>query len=46
MEGIHELIFDEDKKILGMVSAEGEKVSFVRVIDPVAARGNVEEWLL
>jgi dynein heavy chain len=46
MEGIHELIFDEDKKIHGMVSAEGEKVNFVRVIDPVAARGNVEEWLL
>jgi hypothetical protein len=25
---------------------EGEEVNFVRVIDPVLARGNVEEWLL
>ena len=46
MEGISRLIFDEDKKIHGMVSAEGEKVMFTRIVDPVAARGNVEEWLL
>jgi hypothetical protein len=25
---------------------EQEEVKFVRVIDPVLARGNVEEWLL
>jgi hypothetical protein len=46
MEGINRLVFDEDKKITGMISAETEKVAFTRVIDPVAARGNVEEWLL
>lgn len=45
-EGIARLIFDEDKKIHGMTSAEGEEVKFIRVIDPVQARGNVEEWLL
>jgi dynein heavy chain, axonemal len=45
-EGINRLIFDEDKKIHGMKSMEGEEVKFIRVIDPVAARGNVEEWLL
>ena len=46
MEGINRLIFDDDKKILGMKSMEGEEVKFNRVIDPVLARGNVEEWLL
>ena len=45
-EGIKSLIFDDDKKIHGMVSTEKEKVNFTRVIDPIAARGNVEEWLL
>jgi hypothetical protein len=29
-----------------MVSGEKENVNFIRVIDPAAARGNVEEWLL
>jgi dynein heavy chain len=46
MEGINRLIFDDDKKIHGMKSMEGEEVKFNRVIDPVLARGNVEEWLL
>lgn len=45
-EGINRLIFDDDKKIHGMISAEKEQVNFTRVIDPIAARGNVEEWLL
>ena len=45
-EGIDRLEFDDDKKILGMVSSDKEKVTFTRVIDPVASRGNVEEWLL
>lgn len=44
-EGIDRLIFDENK-IYGMVSGEKEEVTFNRVIDPAAARGNVEEWLL
>jgi hypothetical protein len=46
MEGINRLVFDEEKKITGMISAESERVNFSRIIDPVAARGNVEEWLL
>ena len=29
-----------------MISGEKENVTFNRVIDPAAARGNVEEWLL
>lgn len=29
-----------------MISAEGEKVPFSKPIDPVACRGNVEEWLV
>jgi dynein heavy chain len=45
-EGINRLVFDDDKKIHGMISTEKEQVTFTRVIDPIAARGNVEEWLL
>jgi len=45
-EGINRLVFDDDKKIHGMISCEKERVNFTRVIDPIAARGNVEEWLL
>jgi dynein heavy chain len=44
-EGIDSLIFDEEKKINGMVSAEGEKVPYAKPIDPVACRGVVEDWL-
>jgi len=28
-----------------MFSSEGERVPYVKIIDPVAAKGNVEEWL-
>ena len=28
-----------------MLSAEGEKVPFTKIIDPVAAKGAVEQWL-
>lgn len=45
-EGIAQLKFDEEKKIHGMYSSEKEHVPFSQVIDPVASRGNVEEWLL
>lgn len=45
-EGIHRLKFDEEKKIHGMFSIEGEYVPFTRVIDPMAAKGMVEAWLL
>lgn len=44
-EGIAELQFDEEKKIHSMISGEGELVPFTRIIDPVASKGNVEDWL-
>ena len=28
-----------------MISGEGENVPFTRIIDPVASKGNVEDWL-
>jgi dynein heavy chain len=44
-EGIESLVFDEEKKITHMVSAEGETVPYAKPIDPVACRGVVEDWL-
>lgn len=44
-EGVNKLEFDDEKKIHGMFSAEGEKVPFTKIIDPVAAKGAVEQWL-
>jgi len=52
-EGINALQFDSSGAILGMVSAEGERVTFTaapdaggRMINPADARGCVEVWLL
>lgn len=45
-EGIQKLEFDEEKKIHAMISVEGERVPMERVIDPMAAKGMVEVWLL
>lgn len=45
-EGIASLDFDEDLKIRGMLSSEGEKVFFANVISTKKARGQVEKWLL
>lgn len=45
-EGINALKFTDDKKILGMYSIEGEFVPFTRIIDPIASKGAVEEWLV
>jgi dynein heavy chain len=45
-EGINKLEFDELKKIHGMYSGEGEYVPFPTVIDAMAARGAVEQWLI
>ncbi|CEM30102.1 unnamed protein product [Vitrella brassicaformis CCMP3155] len=45
-EGIQNLEFQPDKKITAMISSEKEKVTLTHVVDPVAARGNVEMWLL
>jgi len=44
-EGITSLHFDDEKKIHAMFSSEGEKVQFIKIIDPVAQKSNVEEWL-
>jgi len=44
-EGIKSLQFDEDDKISAMISQEGEKVDYLRQIDPAAAKGSVEQWL-
>lgn len=45
-EGIASLDFNEDLKIKGMLSSEGEKVYFSNVISTKKARGQVEKWLL
>lgn len=45
-EGIQKLKFDNEKKIYGMYSSEGEYINFLEVVDTVAARGNVDEWLV
>jgi hypothetical protein len=37
-EGINKLEFDENKEIIGMESAEQEKVSFMNIIKPVDAK--------
>lgn len=44
-EGIAALEFDEEKKIHAMYSSEGEQVPFTRIIDPIASKGQVEDWL-
>ena len=41
-ENINEVEFDKDKKILAMMSAEKEKVKFVKPVDP--NKKNVEDW--
>jgi len=38
-EGIAKLKFDDELKIHGMYSIEGELVQYTRVIDPVASKG-------
>jgi dynein heavy chain len=45
-EGIAGLEFDDEKKIHGMYSVEGEYVPYTRVIDPIASKGQVEDWLV
>ena len=44
-EAIEKLEFDDERKIHAMFSSEGERVPYVKIIDPVAAKGNVEECL-
>lgn len=42
-ENINEVRFDNDKKILAMMSAEKEEVDFVKHVDP--KKKNVEDWM-
>jgi dynein heavy chain len=44
-EAIESLEFDDETKIHAMKSSEGERIQYVKIIDPVLAKGNVEEWL-
>lgn len=46
-EGIAKLKFDDEKKIHGMYSIEGEFVPFhQKIIDPIQSKGQVEDWLV
>ena len=45
-EGINKLTFDDKLIIHAMESVEGEKVPFNATLDPNAANGMVEKWLL
>jgi dynein heavy chain len=45
-EGIDKLKFDEEKKIYGMYSVEGEFVDYTNIIDTAASKGAVEDWLV
>jgi dynein heavy chain len=42
-ENIHQIEFDSSNKIHAMFSAEKERISFVKFVDPV--RKNVEDWM-
>ena len=42
-ENVHEVRFDDDKKILAMRSAEKEEVDVVKHVDP--KKKNVEDWM-
>ena len=42
-ENINSIQFDDKRKILAMFSAEGEKVNFVKMVDP--NNKNVEDWM-
>lgn len=42
-ENVNAIEFDALKKIHAMYSAEGEKIDFVKIIDP--NNKNVEDWM-
>jgi len=42
-ENIQEVEFDPSKKILAMISAEKEKIDFVKPVNPVGKP--VEDWM-
>lgn len=42
-ENVNSIEFDSSKKIHAMFSAEGEKINFVKIVDP--NNKNVEDWM-
>ncbi|KAI9354083.1 dynein heavy chain and region D6 of dynein motor-domain-containing protein [Zopfochytrium polystomum] len=45
-EGIASLTFQDNTRIIAMCSSENERVRLKEVIEPAAAKGAVEKWLL
>ena len=45
-EAVSKLKFADNLDILGMISSEGEYIPYPDIINPQAANGNVEIWLL
>ncbi|CAK9824900.1 Dynein axonemal heavy chain 7 [Anthophora retusa] len=45
-EGIAQVSFTYDMEITAMISSEGEEIILETIIDTMAARGQVEKWLL
>ena len=45
-EGMQSLQFEENMNISGMISPEKELVPMTTYVDPVAANGAVEKWLV
>ncbi|KAJ3098250.1 Dynein heavy chain 3, axonemal [Phlyctochytrium planicorne] len=45
-EGIASLTFQDNSRIIAMCSGENERVRLKEVIEPAAAKGAVEKWLL
>ncbi|KAJ3317485.1 Dynein heavy chain 3, axonemal, partial [Blyttiomyces sp. JEL0837] len=45
-EGIASLTFQDNSRIIAMCSSENERVRLKEVIEPAAAKGAVEKWLL
>ncbi|KAH1026251.1 hypothetical protein HUJ05_010798 [Dendroctonus ponderosae] len=45
-EGIYALDFTKDEEVIGMVSAEKERVTLSSKIIPAEAKGMVEKWLI
>jgi dynein heavy chain len=45
-EGVTSLVFHDGNRIVAMCSSEGEKVRLKEIIEPAAAKGAVEKWLV
>lgn len=45
-EGIHKCKFTKDLEIVKIISSVGEEIQLSEVVNTIAARGQVEKWLL